>query len=169
MSSPFSRPQGGEAVKDETKTFYHGFPLPPKMRGYDPDADRDSYGRYRLPDPTGQKEGRKAFTRATTGAKVLDDTYNLSAWDVRQVVTGIHSKPELLDLFPEFGDYQDQRQALEEIAESARVAAGSKANSRWMRRASAIAASSPPRSGDSSPAHHWAIAGSSGMRGEANR
>lgn len=123
--NPFHRP-GGEAPDGTRTTPYHGFPLPPKMRGYDPDGDRDHYGRYRLPDPTGQKQGRKAFTRATTGAKALDDTYNLSAWDVRQVVSGIHSKPELLELFPEFGDYQEQRAALEEIAESARVAAGSK-------------------------------------------
>lgn len=122
--NPFTRPGGG---KDGPRTTpYHQFPLPPKMRGYDPDGDRDSYGRYRLPDPTGQKEGRKAFTRATTGAKTLEDTYNLSAWDVRQVVTGIHSKPDLLDLYPEFGEYREQREALEEIAESARVAAGSK-------------------------------------------
>lgn len=124
--SPFHRPGGGGKDDGPRTTPYHSFPLPPKMRGYDPDGDRDHFGRYRLPDPTGQKEGRKAFTRATTGAKALDDTYNLSAWDVRQVVTGIHSKPELLDLFPEFGDYREQREALEEIAESARVAAGSK-------------------------------------------
>lgn len=124
--SPFHRPGGGGKDDGPRTTPYHGFPLPPKMRGYDPDPDRDTYGRYRLPDPTGEKAGRKAFTRATTGAKALDDTYNLSAWDVRQVVSGIHSKPDLLEMFPEFGDYREQREALEEIAESARVAAGSK-------------------------------------------
>ena len=122
--NPFHRP-GGEAPDGTRTTPYHGFPLPPKMRGYDPDPDRDNYGRYRLPDPTGEKAGRKAFTRATTGAKALDDTYNLNQYQIRQVVTGIHSKPDLLDLFPEFGDYQEQRAALEEIAESAQVAAGS--------------------------------------------
>lgn len=126
MATPFTRP--GQGSK-ERATPYHSFPLPPATRDYDPDGDRDSYGRYRLPDPTGEKAGRKAFTRATTGAKVLDDTYNLSAWDVRQVVTGIHSKPELLDQFPEFGDYQEQRAALEAIAEDARIAAGSKESS----------------------------------------
>lgn len=121
--NPFHRP-GGDGPGGRT-TPYHGFPLPPKMRGYDPDPDRDHYGRYRLPDPTGQKTGRKAFTRATTGAKALDDTYNLNQYNIRQVISGIHSKPDLLDLFPEFGDYQEQRAALEEIAESAQVAAGS--------------------------------------------
>ena len=124
--NPFHRPGGGGDGEGPRTTPYHGFPLPPKMRGYDPDGDRDSYGRYRLPDPTGQKEGRKAFTRATTGAKALDDTYNLNQYKIRQTVTGLHSKPELLDLFPELGDYREQREALEEIAESAQIAAGSK-------------------------------------------
>lgn len=119
---PFGRP--GDPAK---ATPFHQFPLPPAMRGYDPDADRDHYGRYRLPDPTGKaKTGRKAFTRATTMAKALDDTYNLHQWDTRNIITGIHSKRDLLDSFPEFGDYAEQRQALEAIAEDARIVAGVK-------------------------------------------
>lgn len=121
--NPFTRP-GGQGSKDRATPF-HSFPLPPATRGYDPDGDRDSYGRYRLPDPKGEKPGRKSFTRATTGAKTLEDTYNLNQYNIRQVITGIHSKPELLDRFPEFGDYREQREALEEIAEDAQVAAGS--------------------------------------------
>ena len=122
--NPFTRP--GDKGAAPTATPFHSFPLPPETREYNPDGDRDHYGRYRLPDPTGEKPGRKSFTRATTGAKTLEDTYNLHAWDTRQILTGIHSKPELLDRFPEFGDYREQREALEEIAEDARVVAGSK-------------------------------------------
>lgn len=124
--NPFIRPMGADAPATEpTATKHHGYPLPPSQRDYNPDGDRDSYGRYRLPDPTGETKKRLSFTRATTGAKTLEDTYNLHAWDVRQVVTGLHTQPGLLDKFPEFGDYSEQRNALERIADAARIEAGS--------------------------------------------
>lgn len=126
--NPFTRPTGAAAVTeatDPTATKHSGYPLPPSQRGYNPDGDRDRFGRYQLPDPEGKATKRLAFTRATTGAKTLEDTYNLHAWDVRQVVTGLHTQPELLEQFPEFGDYSEQRNALERIADQARIEAGS--------------------------------------------
>ena len=124
--NPFQRPGGAPQA-----TEYHGYPLPPYTRAYNPDGDRDRFGRYQLPDPTGQSTKPKAFTRATSGAKTLDDTYNLHAWDVRQVVTGLAGNPELLERFPEFGDYSEQRNALERIADTARIEAGSKDSSEF--------------------------------------
>lgn len=57
---------------------------------------RDRYGRYMLPDPEGKSNGRRIpWTRATTVAKTLSDTYALSRWGERQVVKGIGVRADL--------------------------------------------------------------------------
>ena len=60
------------------------------------EPDRDRWGRYMLPDPvTGEK---RAWTRVTTVANLLSDTYNLELWKQRMVALGLASRPDLLAL-----------------------------------------------------------------------
>lgn len=54
--------------------------------------DKDGYGRYLL-DADGT--GRKPYTRATTIAKMLDNTNGLEVWMRRKVAKGVASSPAL--------------------------------------------------------------------------
>lgn len=54
--------------------------------------DKDGYGRYLL-DADGT--GRKPYTRATTIAKILDNTNGLEVWMRRKVAKGVASSPAL--------------------------------------------------------------------------
>jgi hypothetical protein len=74
----------GEAP-DERATRTMGYPLPPAPpRAV---ATYDGWGRYKLPSPTtGRPTG---FTRATTVASTLDDTYNLSRWARRETARNV--------------------------------------------------------------------------------
>lgn len=66
-------------------TRWAQYPLPPMLPR--PVHKFNQYGHYLLPDPaTGTTVG---FVRATTAAKVLDDTYNLSRWSTRQQVASV--------------------------------------------------------------------------------
>lgn len=57
-------------------------PLPPRAK-----VTYDGYGRYKLPSPsTGRPTG---FSRATTIASTLEETYNLNRWKRRQAVKAI--------------------------------------------------------------------------------
>ena len=60
----------------------------------DTEPKRDRYGRYLILPPTGNKP--IAYTRATTIAKTLDDTYNLEQWKLRTAAKGIASRPDLI-------------------------------------------------------------------------
>jgi hypothetical protein len=82
------------------------------------EPDRDRYGRYLLPDPKTGK--RRAYTRTTTVAKVLSDTTALDRWGKRMVASGMAARPELCDL----ARFEDDREALDGIAEAALQAAG---------------------------------------------
>lgn len=74
----------GEAP-DERATRTMGYPLPPAPPRVA--AVYDGYGRYKLPSPTtGRPTG---FTRATTVASTLDDTYNLSRWARRETARNV--------------------------------------------------------------------------------
>lgn len=61
-----------------------------------PEPKRDRYGRYLLPDPTGSKE--LPWTRATTFAKSVADTFGLTQWEMRMVVAGIGMRRDLYAL-----------------------------------------------------------------------
>ncbi|QUE25820.1 hypothetical protein SEA_GLENHOPE_50 [Mycobacterium phage GlenHope] len=66
-----------------TKTM--GYPLPPE----NPRAKivYDGWGRYKLPSPS---TGRPtAYSRSTTVASTLDDTYNLNRWKIRTQVAAV--------------------------------------------------------------------------------
>jgi hypothetical protein len=82
----------GMADTAYARTEHHGFALPPKTGRFIPKMD--GYGRYRLPHPT--KEVLTSFTRVTTIAKTLDDTYNLEQWAKRNVLTGMTKSPALV-------------------------------------------------------------------------
>lgn len=57
---------------------------------------RDWAGRYLFPDPT--TGGERAYTRVTTLAKALDDTFFLDQWKQRQVIKGLSERHDLYTL-----------------------------------------------------------------------
>lgn len=81
---------------------------------------RDRYGRYIIPDPETGKE--RAWTRATTWAKTISDTYRLHLWQERMVAKGLTMRPDL------FARVQttDERDEIDKICQEAKAAAGSK-------------------------------------------
>lgn len=85
-------------------------PFIPSMR---PEPKRDQYGSYVLPDPAG---GLRSWTRATTIAHALDDTYHLTQWKRRMVLQGAAMQPGVLATVPELA------RALERAADDWRVA-----------------------------------------------
>jgi hypothetical protein len=81
---------------------------------------RDRWGRYLIPDPdTGEV---RAYTRATTFAKLTADTYHLNQWKVRKVVEGLAARPDLV--LAASALTADDKKALENIAEAAKEHAG---------------------------------------------
>src|SRR3954466_14143281 len=73
---PFARPATAPAADDS------------------PDADLIVGGRYKLPDPDGGSKPLK-FTRATTFAKAIADTYRLSLWQQRMAIKGVTMRDDL--------------------------------------------------------------------------
>lgn len=96
-------------------------PAPPK-RGV---VTYDRWNRYVLPHPVTGKT--QSWTRVTTLAKALEDTYNLNQWEQRTVVQGMAWRPDLVRLAAST-DPSDKK-ALQDIAvrakESARSSIGS--------------------------------------------
>lgn len=90
-----------------------------------PEPERDRYGRYLIPDPTtGEK---RAWTRATTFAKTVSDTFGLTKWELRMVALGLAKRSDLLAqvagvIDPDDGD---AKKLLDSIAAQAKEAAGS--------------------------------------------
>ncbi|HYS44590.1 MAG TPA: PD-(D/E)XK nuclease family protein [Geobacteraceae bacterium] len=77
------------------------------------------WGRYELPDPvTGEN---RSWTRATTLAGVLDSQWELNKWKMRNVLLGVVSRPDLLDV-AYASDPGDKKQ-LDELVENALKAA----------------------------------------------
>lgn len=62
--------------------------------GGSPDVKRDGYGRYLL--PTGKSGKDEPYTRATTFAKTISDTYTLNAWGLRMAIKGVAAFPDVL-------------------------------------------------------------------------
>ncbi len=94
----------------------------PKERG-DNDVERDRYGRYLLPHPeTGKKT---AWTRSTTFAKSISDTFALSQWSQRMVAKGLTLRPDLLAMAHTL-DVKADKDKLNGLCEDAKAAAGNK-------------------------------------------
>lgn len=101
-------------------------PEPATVTGQ-PEPRRDRWGRYVLKDPrTGQFLPRKnGFTRATTFAKALSNTYGIAQWQQRNVAIGLAKRADLLA--QAIGkDVRKDRDALNKICDDAREAAGEK-------------------------------------------
>lgn len=84
-----------------------------------------SNGRYRLPDPVTGKI--KSWTRATTWAETLADTYLIQLWQQRMAVKGLALRPDLYALAASM-DATD-RDGLNKVAASAMEAAKASARS----------------------------------------
>ena len=81
---------------------------------------RDNYGRYLILPPNGKKP--VGYTRATTIAKVLDDTSSLMAWNSRMTALGLAQRPDLVAMIAAT-DPADKR-ALDGIVKRASEAGG---------------------------------------------
>lgn len=81
----------------------------------------DQWGRYLLPDPDTGKT--RPWTRATTLAKALEDTYNLEVWGMRMVAKGMALRPDLLALAASL-DVEADKKRLNDVAKDAKEAAG---------------------------------------------
>lgn len=89
------------------------------------DVPRDRYGRYELPDPyTGEEVD--GWTRATTFAATLAESYGLRIWKERQVVWGLSRRPDLITLASTISGPEDKK-ALGAIVTDAHIAAGTDA------------------------------------------
>lgn len=84
-----------------------------------PDIKRDRWDRYLLPNPLTGEE--RAWTRATTLANTLKETYGLEKWSKRMVVLGLAARPDLYDLA--CASDADDKQQLDEICDKASAAA----------------------------------------------
>lgn len=113
-------------------TPVHHYPLPPALPGY-AEPLFNGNGQYRLPDPVTGK--LTSYTRATTVAKALEDTYMLEAWKRRHVLMGMSLRPDLGDQLDTLirkhhrgeTDLDDLRDPLNRMAEDAMQTAGTSA------------------------------------------
>lgn len=87
------------------------------------EIERDRYGRYLLPDPDNGK--KLPWTRATTFAKTVSDTFALTAWGERMVAKGIASRPDLYALAASTA--VEDKDTLNRIAKDAKDAAAASA------------------------------------------
>jgi hypothetical protein len=86
------------------------------------DGKPDRWGRYRLPHPT---SGRVIpWTRATTWAKSIADTYKLSQWQQRMAIKGITLRPDLYASTA--ATPLEDKDTLNKLVESAKEVAGAK-------------------------------------------
>jgi hypothetical protein len=84
---------------------------------------RDRWGRYLLPHPeTGRTQ---PWTRATTLASSVADTFALSMWSQRMVAKGMTVRPDLYALASSF-DVSADKDDLNAVCEQAKSAAGDK-------------------------------------------
>ncbi|QDF17576.1 exonuclease [Gordonia phage Yago84] len=84
----------GDVAVEPRRTPTMGYELPPPTPRAE--AAYDGWGRYKLPSPTtGRPTG---FTRATTVADTLDDTYNLNRWKRRETAKRIIALADEVDV-----------------------------------------------------------------------
>lgn len=91
--------------------------------GGQPEPKRDRYGRYLLPEPDSGKT--IPWTRVTTFAKTLSDTFALTQWSERMVAKGMSLRPDLYALAASTDI--DDRTTLNKITDQAKEAAASAA------------------------------------------
>lgn len=87
------------------------------------ETKRDRYGRYLIPHPDTGKE--QAWTRATTFAKSISDTYALSQWGLRMALLGATVRPDIVQRA--HGKHvKADKQLLDELTADLKNAAGDK-------------------------------------------
>jgi hypothetical protein len=87
---------------------------------YSFDGKPDQWKRYRLPDPNSGKA--QGYTRSTTFAKTISDTFRLNLWKTRQAIDGMILRPDLQMKYATERDNEKKNK----IAEEAQEAAGAK-------------------------------------------
>lgn len=88
------------------------------------EADRyDRFGRYKLTHPATRKPVK--WTRATTFAKSIADTYNLSMWSQRMVLKGASLRPDIVAAVSTL-EVKADRDRVNGLVEDAKKAAGNK-------------------------------------------
>lgn len=85
------------------------------------EVKHDRYGRYILPDPVTGKE--RKWTRVSTIAGTLKDTFHLDLWKGRMIAHGMGLRPDLVSLAGQY-DVTEDKEALNKIVEQAKDAAG---------------------------------------------
>lgn len=99
-------------------------PTNPDDAAYSVDGKPDRWGRYRVPHPV---SGRvMPWTRATTFAKTISDTYTLNMWGRRMTMLGLVQRPDLFALAAQCKDPTEDKDKLNALAEKAAEHAGSK-------------------------------------------
>ncbi|MEU1240070.1 hypothetical protein ABZ388_06895 [Micromonospora parva] len=89
-----------------------------------PEPKRDRWGRYLLPDPgMDGATSTLAWTRATTFAKSISDTFGLTKWQLRMALKGLTMRPDLYARAS--AATADDKQVLDQVAEAAKEAAAS--------------------------------------------
>jgi hypothetical protein len=104
-------------------------PMIPPMR---PEPARDGRGRYLLKQVDSDRP--RAWTRVSTLAKCMSDTYHLDLWKRRMVALGVASEPDIAALVLAAGEALSQatdreeikaaKEALNELCDRAHAAAG---------------------------------------------
>lgn len=111
MTTPFDQPSTLATTDPEGGDGAYSF-----------DGKPDRWKRYRLPHPeTGKADG---FTRATTFAKSISDTYSLNMWALRMGGKGLAMRPDLL--MQVASTPAEDREKLNNLMEQAKDAAGAK-------------------------------------------
>lgn len=114
-----------------------GYPVPPPLPGRTYEPQFNGNGQYRLPHPETGK--LTSYTRASTVAKTLEDTWMLDAWAKRMMLIGLHRslalQADLDQLMMEYpsspentgNPARDLRSSLNAISDEAQFRAGSTA------------------------------------------
>jgi hypothetical protein len=92
------------------------------------EVPRDGWGRPKIVQPAGDARKTVAYTRASTVAKTLDDTYALQKWMQRQVIKGLTVRPDLQALASGVVASGGDKDRLNGVAEQAMEAAASQAS-----------------------------------------
>lgn len=96
--------------------------------GGDSTIQRDRWGRPMLVPPGGGK--REAYTRVTTVAGTIEDTSNLTKWQLRMVASGLAQRPDLYALAGTLDPNVDKAK-LNALCEDAKEASASSAKANW--------------------------------------
>jgi hypothetical protein len=88
---------------------------------------RDRWGRYVIPNPETGKD--QSWTRVTTFAKSIADTFGLTKWELRMSALGLARRPDLIAQAATVvdPDNPDAKKLLDRVAADAKEAAGSSA------------------------------------------